>query len=254
MRTIVWFIYFWLYLIFIYPKQRYFEKRRAEGVPKEEDLPEINQVVQDWGNRLLKLAGVTCHVEGLENIPKDRAVLFTSNHQGNFDIPLMITKLGTTNPLVAKISLEHLPFISKWMKLFDCLFIDRGNARQSLNVFSKAEKIIEEGRSVIIFPEGTRSRQDEAGEFKEGAFKIATKTGAPVVPVAINGSYKVMEANGFWIRPAEVKITVLPAIETASLSKEEMKHLGLRVRTMIMECNNKQNHVADKEKIAVSAV
>lgn len=248
MRTIIWFIYFWLYLLSIYPKQRYFEKRRAAGIPKEGDLPEINQIVQEWANHLLRVAGVTCTVEGLENIPKDRAVLFTSNHQGNFDIPLMITKLGKTNSIVAKNSMEKVPMISNWMKLFDCLFIDRENARQSLGVFAQAEKIIGEGRSVIIFPEGTRSRRDEAGEFKEGAFKIATKTGAPVVPVVINGSYKVMEANGVWIRPAEVKITVLPPIETASLSREETKHLGANVRKMIMDCNNAQNN----KEIAVS--
>ncbi len=251
MRTIIWFIYFWIYLLGIYPKQRYFEKRRIAGIPKEEDLPEINQIVQNWANSLLKMAGVNCIVEGLENIPMDRAVLFTSNHQGNFDIPLMITKLGKTNSIVAKNSMEKVPMISNWMKLFDCLFIDRENARQSLGVFAQAEKIIGEGRSVIIFPEGTRSRGDEVGEFKEGAFKIATRTGAPVVPVAINGSYKVMEANGMWIRPAEVKITVLPPIETALLSREESKHLGANVRKMIVDCNNIQNNKSDNEEIAV---
>lgn len=239
MRTIIWFIYFWLYLIKIYPKQKYFEKRRAEGAPKEQDLPEINQVVQSWAANLLKLAGVTCTVEGLENIPSDRPVLFTSNHQGNFDIPLMITQLGGTYPIVAKNSLEKMPMIATWMKLFDCLFIDRNNARQSLMVFAEAEKVIEEGRSIIIFPEGTRSKQDEAGEFKAGAFKIALRTGVPVVPVAIDGSFKVMEESGFWIHPVHVKIKVLPPIETTTLSKEETKHLSTRVRDMIMDANKK---------------
>lgn len=253
MRTIIWFVYFWIYLISIYPKQRHFEKRRELGISDETDLEEINKVVQAWASHLLKMAGVTCIVEGIENIPKDKPVLFTSNHQGNFDIPLMITKLGKTNSLVAKKSLEKMPFISSWMKLFDCLFIDREDARQSLRVFSKAEKIIKEGRSVIIFPEGTRSRKDEAGVFKEGAFKIATKTGAPIVPVAINGSYKVMEANGFWIHPAEVKMTVLPPIETGLLSKEEKKHLGVTVRNMIMECNAAHNSNTDNDKPAINS-
>lgn len=249
MRTIIWFIYFWIYLLVIYPKQRYYKKRKAAGF---DDLKEINLVVQNWAGRLLKMAGVTCRVEGLENIPKDRAVLFTSNHQGNFDIPLMLTQLDKTNPLVAKNSLENVPFISTWMKLFDCLFLDRENARQSLRVFGDAEKLINAGRSVIIFPEGTRSRKDEAGEFKEGAFKIATKTGAPIVPVAINGSHRVMEANGMWIHPAEVKITVLPPIETAALSREEAKHLGVTVRNMIMECNQVQNDKQNNNKMAVN--
>ncbi|QAT42089.1 lysophospholipid acyltransferase family protein [Aminipila luticellarii] len=238
MRTIIWFIYFWLYLIMIYPKQRYFEKRKKAGF---NDLEGINQVVQDWAARLLRMAGVTCTVKGLENIPKDQPVLFTSNHQGYFDIPLMITRLDKTNPLVAKNSIEKIPFISNWMKLFDCLFLDRENARQSVRVFGEAENLIRQGRSVIIFPEGTRSRKDEAGEFKEGAFKIALKTGVPIVPVAIDGSYRAMEANGMWIHPADVRITVLPPIDPASLSREEIKHLGVSVRSQIMECNQNPN-------------
>jgi 1-acyl-sn-glycerol-3-phosphate acyltransferase len=241
MRTIIWFIYFWVYLLSIYPKQKYYEGQRAAGVAKAEYLPGVNEVVQKWAGSLLKAAGVTCTVEGLENIPQDRAVLFTSNHQGNFDIPLMITRLGKTNPIVAKNSMENMPLISKWMKLFDCLFIDRDNARQSLGVFAAAEKIIEEGRSIIIFPEGTRSKRDEAGEFKAGAFKIAMKTGAPIVPVAINGSYHAMEEHGFWIHPTHVRITVLPPIETSELSKEDAKHIGVRVRELIMESNKAQN-------------
>lgn len=241
MRTIIWFIYFWLYLLAIYPKQKYFEMRKRKGTFDQGDLKRVDETAQNWARRLLAVAGVTCTVSGMENIPTDRAVLFTSNHQGYFDIPLMITRLGKTNPLVAKKSLENLPFISKWMKLFGCLFLDREDARQSLGVFAEAQKLIESGRSVIIFPEGTRSRQDEAGEFKAGAFKIAVKTGAAVVPVAIDGSYKAMEASNMWIKPAHVQITVLPPIETSELSREEIKHLGIRVRDMIMECNRNRS-------------
>jgi len=238
MRTILWFIYFWIYLLAILPKMLYY-KHLVKNGRKAEAMPGIEKVVQNWASALLKAAGVTCTVTGVENIPKDRAVLFVSNHQGNFDIPLSITRLGKTNPIVAKDSLEKLPFISTWMKLFDCLFIDRENARQSLKVFAEAGKLIENGRSIIIFPEGTRSKGAEAGEFKAGAFKIAFKSGAPIVPFAIDGSYKAMEANGFWIKPTHVNITILPPIETVGMSKELERHIGVTVREMIMECNSK---------------
>ncbi|QIB68461.1 1-acyl-sn-glycerol-3-phosphate acyltransferase [Aminipila butyrica] len=237
MRTIIWFIYFWFYLLGLYPWQKYYEKRKAAGL---EYISGVDRIVQNWAKRLLMVAGVSAEVSGLENIPRDRAVLFTSNHQGNFDIPLMLTSLDQTHPLVAKDSLAKIPFLSSWMRLFDCLFLDRTNARQSLKVFAEAEALIKEGKSVIIFPEGTRSRKDEAGEFKEGAYKIALRTGAAVVPVAIDGSYRAMEANkGIWIRPTKVKITILPPVETADLTKEESKHLGAHIREQIMACNGR---------------
>ncbi|MFV0516006.1 MAG: lysophospholipid acyltransferase family protein [Aminipila sp.] len=250
MRTIIWFIYFWLYLIMIYPNQKHFEKKRRMCQLQDEDLNKINGVVSRWAQRLLNLAGVSCKVQGLENIPKDTPVLFTANHQGYFDIPLMITGLDDVYPIIAKKGIAKLPFISNWMILFDCLFLDRNDARQSLRIFSEAEALIKRGKSVIIFPEGTRSRKDEPGEFKSGAFKIAIKTGVPIVPVAINGSYKAMEANHMWIHPAKTRVTILPPIDTKNLSKEEIKNLGVQVRESIFECNTLQNN-GEIEKVKI---
>lgn len=238
MRTVIWFIYFWLYLICVYPAQKSLEKKKAKGAFTEKDIEKINKIVRNWALRLLRLAGVTYTVKGRENIPTDRAVLFTPNHQGYFDIPLVITQLDKVNPLIAKKELGRLPLVSSWMKLIDCMFLDRGNPRSSVKVFVDAEQLIKSGRSVIVFPEGTRSKSDNLGEFKEGAFKPALKTGAPVVPVVIDGTYKVMEGNGMWIRPAHVNITILPPVETENLSREEARHIGFAVRDMIDECKS----------------
>ncbi len=238
MRTVIWFIYFWAYLVLVYPKQRKYQALKKAGKLTEAHQQEINDIVEKWAQRLLWVAGLKCQVYGTENLPKDRAVLFTPNHQGNFDIPLVITRLGRIHPLVAKDSLEKVPFLAAWMKLFDCLFLDRGNPRASVKTFARAEELIKEGKSVIIFPEGTRSKGEEMGEFKEGAFKIALKTGADVVPVSIDGSYKAMEMNGFWIHPAEVKLTILPAIKVADLEGDEKKHLGKRVSESIIKARD----------------
>lgn len=233
MRTIWWFIYFWAYLLKLIPRYKRAIKLRdnndQDGLQKA-----VFKEVKDWASSLLKVAGVEVEVKGLENIPKE-AALFVSNHQGNFDIPILLSKLDEPKSVVAKIELENFPFISGWMKLFDCVFIDRNNPRQCLKILGDAENILKKGKSVIIFPEGTRSKSSELGDFKAGAFRTAVKAKTPIVPVMINGSYKVMEANGIWIKPTKVKLTILPAINTIDLSKEETKTIGEDVKKIIAE-------------------
>ncbi|MEG1584036.1 MAG: lysophospholipid acyltransferase family protein, partial [Anaerovorax sp.] len=186
MRTIWWFIYFWTYLIGLVPKMKRDQKLKEEG-KEEELLANVNQVVYRWASRLLKVAGVQVTVKGLENIPKEPA-LYVSNHQGNFDIPILLAKLDSPKSIVAKVQMEKMPFISTWMKLFDCVFIDRENPRQSIKVLGQAEENLKQGKSVIIFPEGTRGKGGPLGEFKSGAFKMAFKTKVPIIPVVIDGS------------------------------------------------------------------
>ena len=101
-----------------------------------------------------------------------------------------------------------MPVVRTWMTLFDCVFIDRDNARQSVMALQRAAEMIQQGKSVIVFPEGTRSKGDRMGEFKAGAFMMAFRAKCPIVPVAIDGSYKAMEAQGVWMRPATVPVTI----------------------------------------------
>ncbi|WP_312640466.1 lysophospholipid acyltransferase family protein [Hydrogenoanaerobacterium sp.] len=232
MRTIAWFIYFWTYLVFLIPKMRKVERLDAEGRAAERDAI-VQREVRNWANALLRCAGVRVHVSGLENIPDETAV-FVSNHQGNFDIPILLTALPHANGLVAKQELKKLPLIRTWMKHLTCVFIDRQNPRQSVAALGAAADNVRNGYSVIVFPEGTRSKGDKIGEFKSGAFKIALKTKAPIIPVCIDGSYKVMEANGNWIRPAEVNVKILPPVFTEGLSKEDAKDLPEQVRSLIV--------------------
>lgn len=231
MRTLVWFIYFWAYLVFLVPRMKRAEKLRRDG--KDAECDEIVQHnTRAWANALLRLAGVKVTVTGLENIPS-AACVFVCNHQGNFDIPILLTALPYANGILAKKELEKLPFIKNWMRLLHCVFVDRKNPRQSVAALSEAAKNVKNGCSVVVFPEGTRSRGAQTGEFKAGAFKIATKTKAPIVPLKIDGSYRVMEQNGGFMRPAEVTLAVLPPVTTAGLTPEEQKSLPEYVRGII---------------------
>lgn len=232
MRTIVWFAYFWAYLVCLIPAMHKAQRFAQEGKTAECDAI-INYEMPKWAKRLMKLAGVTVKVEGRENIP-DEPVVFVSNHQGYFDIPILLTYLDKPHGLVAKNDIEKMPLVRSWMKLLGCVFIDRSNARQSLTQLGvAADALTEQGRSFIIFPEGTRSRGGPLGDFKSGAFRIATKTGAPILPICIDGTYRAMEAQGGWIRPAEVKLTILPPIPTKDMTREETKLIGEQVRTLI---------------------
>lgn len=230
MRTILWFFWFWASLVRLVP-----DMRRAQRLYNSGDTAGCDAIVAkrvcSWADGRLNRAGVELRVSGLENIPQE-PVVFVGNHQGNFDIPIVMTTLPRAG-ILAKQELTKLPLIRTWMKLMGCVFIDRKSPRQSVAALGEAIKQVEAGRSMIVFPEGTRSKGDDMGDFKAGAFKIALKTKVPIVPVCIDGSYKVMEQNGNWIRPATVTLKVLPAIATVGLDKESAKALPAQVRALI---------------------
>lgn len=233
MRTVIWFIFFFAYLPFTLPALHKVKKLAQQG-KTEEQTRMVNKTMIPWAHALLRLAGVTVEVEGLANIP-DVPVLFVSNHQGNFDIPILLSHLDKPHGLLAKIELKKLPVVPAWMEQLHCVFIDRKNPRQAMDSLNQSAEVLRQGHSMIIFPEGTRSKCEQLGEFKSGALKIAAKTKVPLIPVSITGSYQVMEGNKNHIKPATVKIKVLPPIPTADLSREEFKALPERIRALILQ-------------------
>lgn len=234
MRTIIWFAYFWAYLLALIPPLR-----KAQRLEREGDDPGryaiLDREIPKWADRLMRLSGMTVIVEGRENIPHTPCV-FVSNHQGYFDIPLLLCHLDRPYGMVAKDAIEKLPLIRDWMRLLGCVFIDRSNPRQSVAALGvAAEGLTQQGRSFIIFPEGTRNRGGELLEFKNGAFRVALKSGVPIVPVCIDGSWRAMEAQGGWIKPAAVKLTILPPVATHGMSREQSKTIGAEVRELIAQ-------------------
>lgn len=203
-----------------------------EGKIKERDRL-VHSIAAKWANQLLNLAGAKVKVIGTENIPTDRTVLFVSNHQGNFDIPILLGCIAKPKAFIAKVELLKIPFISAWMKQMNCLFMDRHDMRQSLRVMNDAVKFLKEGYTMVIFPEGTRSKGKSLGEFKAGSLRIAIKANVPIVPITIKGSFKLMEQNGFIIKPAEVEIVISEPIETSELSKSQVNELHETVRAII---------------------
>ena len=236
MRTIIWFIYFWGYQLFSWPMLHKGLAAQKRGDNAVGDALAA-KYVPHWAGRLLAMAGVTVTVTGRENIPAGRPCVFVANHRSYYDIPLMLTQLDAPHALVSKIEVSRIPLVRGWMRLLHCVFVDRGDARQSIQCLSQATENVRAGYSVTIFPEGTRYKGAEGGlgEFKGGAFRIATRAGAPLVPVVIHGSRAIMEDNGGWMKPAHVRIEILPPIETEGLDRQALKALPGRTEALIRE-------------------
>ena len=176
---------------------------------KDEQEARIASTARNWGKALVLVSGSKIEVEGADLVPRDRAVLFVSNHQSYFDIPLLLGFIPGAKGFIAKIELAKIPIVNIWMKKMHSLLLDRENLRKSLLTMRQAIEILKDGHSLVIFPEGTRSKGGPVAAFKRGSLSIAEKAKVPVVPVSISGTYKILEGNkGFKIRPAIVKVHI----------------------------------------------
>lgn len=249
MHTILWFAYFWLYLIMVYPLLLWTQHLRLKGEIQRHDAITF-AVIHNWAQRLLKAAGAKVTVRGLENLPPDDiAVVYVGNHQGYFDIPLVLGYLGGAKGLVAKKEIQKLPLIRSWMTELGCVFIDRDNPRASMNALNKAAEHVQAGYPMVVFPEGTRSKTGDMGEFKAGAFKVAQKNSVPVIPFFIEGTGHLLERNGFRIKPAAITLTVLPMIDTIGYTREDWKALPALAENHVRQAlNQHRTQSVKKEK------
>lgn len=199
----------------------------------EERRKLIHKVTYTWAKLVLRVAGAKVNIIGLENLPKDQTVLFVSNHQSNFDIPLLLSSIDIPKGFIAKKELETWPLISTWMKYINCIFMDRDNLRKSAESIVDGIKLLKSGYSMVIFPEGTRSKGKPIDEFKGGSFKLATKSKCTIVPLTINGTYKLLESNNNKIKGADIELVIHPPIDTSKLTKDELESLPETVHSII---------------------
>lgn len=207
------------------------------------------RIVQWAFNCILKIAGVEATVIGEENIP-DEAVLFIGNHRSYFDILLTYVRCRRLTGYVAKKEMLRYPLLSNWMQYLYCLFLDRGNVKEGLKTILTGIDYIKRGISICIFPEGTRNKGEELSilPFKEGSFKMATKTGCAIVPISLNNTIEIFEAHMPRIKKTHVVIEYGKPIYPNELDVEDLKHIGAYCQSIIQETIIKNAKLVQEER------
>lgn len=192
---------------------------------------------------ILLVSGTKVIVRGLENIPKNEAVLYVANHRSFFDIVVGYSIIPPRCGFVAKKELKKILPLSVWMIFMKCIFLDRGSLEAAVKMINTSVEQIKNGISMFIFPEGSRAKtDDDMQEFKEGSFKIAKKGKCKIVPLAFNNTSAVFEDQLPKIKKAKVCIEFGKPIDLEELSKEDKKAVALYAHKIVKDMvdNNKQ--------------
>ena len=194
------------------------------------------RIVQWAFKMILFLAGTKVVIKGEENVPKNEPVLYVGNHRSYFDIVITYSRVPDLTGYIAKKEMLRWPLLVNWMKNLHCLFLDRQDVKQGLKTILTAIDKVKAGISICIFPEGTRNRvNDTFMEFHEGSFKVASKSGCAVVPMAIYNSAAIFEDHIPWIRKTTVIVEYGKPFYIKDLPKENQKRVGAYSRDLIME-------------------
>lgn len=217
-------------------KQNFRDMQAARDLGDNElERERILETTSYWGADIMNRLGSDIHVYGEENIPDEGPVVLMGNHQGYADIftyCAVFTKFQFG--FVAKRELAELPFFGDKIKAIRSVFINRDTARSSMEAINDGIKLIEQGFSLAIFPEGTRSKGGEPKPFMKGSVKLATKPGVPIVPVSIEGTYKMLEQDGYF-HGDDIYIKIHPPIPTAGISRKEEKELIPNIEKTVMD-------------------
>ncbi|WP_411680339.1 lysophospholipid acyltransferase family protein [Clostridium thailandense] len=234
METVLFYLCFFIYIGNTIFKKYELEKLKKHG--SEEEVQEcIKKAVKGWTKYVLNKVHAKIEVIGRENLPEENC-LYVSNHQGNFDIPIFLEILDEPVGFIAKKEILKFKTFSYWMTQIDCIFMDRDNIRESMKSINKGVELLKNGRSMVIFPEGTRSKGKSVGDFKKGSMKLALKSGVPIVPVTIDGSYKLLEKNKDYNKNDRiVRFIIDKPIYPAELSKEEQVNLAENIKKIISD-------------------
>lgn len=186
-----------------------------------------------WAQIMLRLSSVKVTVEGRENILKGRPQVFMANHQSGFDILIVLANIETYFAWIAKKELFAIPVFGRALARTGSIPIDRKNFIRAMRSIDDAARRIREGKSVMTFPEGTRSMDDQVHPFKKGVFHLALKAGVPIVPVTIVGSGGIMPKKSLRVHPGHVTLVIDRPIDVTAYTEETLDDLLNRVHDVI---------------------
>jgi 1-acyl-sn-glycerol-3-phosphate acyltransferase len=185
-----------------------------------------------WCRLIAATSGMSVEVFGLENLPEPGTpVVYMANHQSYMDIPTIFGFLPVQFRIIAKESLFKVPFMGWHLTRAGNIPINRSNRREAMRSIERAAERIREGTSVVVFPEGTRSKTGVLQPYKAGSFRLAAAAGVPIVPIAIVGTCKVLRKDSLLIRPGRVEMHIHPAVSTAGVDETHLDELMANVRS-----------------------
>lgn len=159
-----------------------------------------------WARQMFKVAGITLDVQGWETLPEairngQQPVIFMSNHESQLDPPLLVNAIPVPAVYIAKKEVKLVPFVGWAAMCAGVIFIDRSQREKAVRSLHEAALLIRGGRNVVLFPEGTRTRNGELLPFKKGGFNLAMDAGVPIVPLATVGGFRTLPVGSIRIRP-----------------------------------------------------
>ena len=188
-----------------------------------------------WAWLILATTGVSVTVEGLERLRPGDTYVFISNHQSIYDIPVIFASLPFQLRIIAKESLGNFPFLGWHLRRSGHLLVDRSSPDRA-GILKRWRRLVDDHLSLIIFPEGTRSRDGQVAKFKAGSFMLALDAGLTIVPLSISGTIDVMKKGGVTTRPGRVRLVVhspvaAPKIESPTVS--DARELATRIEGVV---------------------
>jgi 1-acyl-sn-glycerol-3-phosphate acyltransferase len=185
-----------------------------------------------WSWLILATTGVSVHAHALDRLQRDQTYVFVSNHQSIYDIPVIFATLPFQLRIIAKESLGRVPFLGWHLRRSGHLLVDRRHPDRA-GILRRWKALVRDGLSLIIFPEGTRSRDGRLGPFKAGSFLLAIEAQLPVVPLTIDGSRWVMRKGDMTARPGRVRLLVHEPIRTDGLNPNGARALAEQIRGIV---------------------
>ena len=199
-----------------------------------------------WGRGICLMAGVKVIVEGLEQIDPKGTYIFAANHASQFDIFAFQGYFPHDFRWIAKKELFKLPVFGRAMQKVGYIPIDRSHGRQAVKSLDDAAKQIAAGKSVLIFPEGTRSPNGHLQDFKAGAILLAIKSGVPIVPLGFNGSYEILPRGSFLAKNGIITLRLGPPLPTAHFKAKDKEYLLQQLRNEVAKLLEAQYQPEEK--------
>jgi len=181
----------------------------------------------------LAMVGVRVEVNGLERLEPKQTYIFTPNHQSLIEVPLWVAYLGRNIAYLGKKEVFKYPIFGYGIRLVGVVPVDRSNSPAAVESAKLATENIRRGKSYVVYPEGTRSRDGGLLPFKKGAFMMAIDAGVPVVPITISGATRIMPKGQIKIFPSTVRVTIHEPISTSGYSKANIAELITQTRDKI---------------------